>query len=43
MDFVILPKFGHYEVYLNGEFFCTADNYTEAEREIEEYRFHKVV
>lgn len=43
MDFVILPKFGHYEVYLNGEFFCTADSYSEAEREIEEYRFHKAV
>lgn len=39
MDFVILPKFGHYEVYLNG----TADSYSEAEREIEEYRFYKVV
>lgn len=43
MDFVILSKFGHYEVYLNGEFFCTADSYSEAEREIEEYRFYKVV
>lgn len=25
---------GHWEVYINGEFFCSADSYTEAVGEI---------
>ena len=31
----IIPINGHYEVYINGEFYCSADTYEEAEREIE--------
>ena len=27
---------GHWEVYVNGEFFCTADSYTEALNELYE-------
>lgn len=27
---------GHWEVYINGEFFCTADSYIEAVKEVYE-------
>ena len=27
----------HLEIYIDGKFFCSADNYMEAESEIEEY------
>lgn len=27
----------HYEVYINGKFYCTADSKKEAKKEIEEY------
>lgn len=30
---------GHWEVYLNGEFFCSADSYLEAAREFDKARF----
>lgn len=30
---------GHWEVYVNGEFFCSADSYVEAVREF--YEAHK--
>ena len=30
----IIARGGHYEVYHNGEFFCSADSYGEAIREI---------
>ena len=30
----IIYKNGHYEVYINGKFFCTADSIHEAECEI---------
>ena len=34
----IFPVAGYWEVYVNGEFFCSADSYLEAVREItEEY------
>lgn len=34
--FTIKSVYGHYEVYLNGKFYCSADTYGEAEKEIEE-------
>lgn len=37
MLYEIIPQYGHYVVYLEGKFFCTADSRKEAEREIEEY------
>jgi hypothetical protein len=37
MVYKIIPVHGHCEVYIDGEFYCTADNWNEAEREIEEY------
>lgn len=33
----ITRKNGHYEVYVNGEFVCSADTATEAAREADEY------
>ena len=30
----IIPKNGHYEVYINGKYYCTADSISEAEYEI---------
>ena len=35
--FKIKPEKGHFVVYLNGDFFCTADTEAEAEREIKEH------
>ena len=36
-QYKIIPKHGHYEVYdSKGNFFCSADNYKETEKEIEE-------
>lgn len=32
-DLTIKQIRGHFEVYVNGKFFCTADNYLEAIRE----------
>lgn len=29
---------GHIEVYYNGEFLFTSDNYAEAERDVNEYK-----
>jgi hypothetical protein len=31
----IIRSNGHYEVYVNGKFFCSADSYVEAVKEIE--------
>lgn len=37
MSYQIKRNHGHYEVYIDGKFYCTADSETEAEREIDEY------
>lgn len=31
----IISEYGHYTVYIDGKFFCTADTYYEAVRELE--------
>lgn len=36
MEFEIITRHGHYEVYHNGEFYCSADTYGEALKEIDE-------
>ena len=36
MDYRIIKNHGHYEVYIDGEFFCSADTEAEARREVEE-------
>lgn len=41
MDFEIIHNAGHYDVYLEGEFHCTADSYSEAVDEVEKC-FEKV-
>ena len=33
-DYDIVHEKGHYTVYVNGEFFCSADTHLEAEREV---------
>ena len=35
MDYEIRPVYGHFEIYINGKFYCTADNMTEVDEEIE--------
>lgn len=35
MQTEIKCEYGHYAAYIDGEFFCSADTYGEAEREIE--------
>lgn len=35
MKIEITPIRGYYSVFVNGSFYCTADTYTEAERELE--------
>ena len=34
MDYRIVDSHGHYEVYIDGKFFCSADTMTEAIQEI---------
>jgi hypothetical protein len=36
-NYRIVPKNGHFEVYINGSFYCSADTMTEAIREVESY------
>ena len=35
MSYQIIHVFGHYEVYINGQFVCSGDTYNEASREAE--------
>ena len=37
MDYEIKKRKQYYEVYINGELYCTADDIHEAEREIENF------
>lgn len=37
MKYRIVNVNGHYEVYINGGFYCSADNMVEAAKEIESY------
>lgn len=36
METKIVPNRGHYDVYIDGELYCSADNWQEAEMEIQE-------
>ena len=36
-DFMIVPNKGHYVVFINGEFFETADTQEEALRDVKEH------
>ena len=33
----ITLSYGHYEVYIDGKFYCSADSAQEAAKEVEEY------
>ena len=37
MSYKIVNVNGHYEVYINGKFYCSADNTLEAAKEVAEY------
>ena len=37
MDVTIMPIRGHWEVYIDGKFYCSADSYAEA---IDEYKIY---
>ena len=37
MDYVVKRVRGHYEIYINGKFYCSADNMKEVAVEIEDY------
>lgn len=38
MSYRIVPVMGHFEVYIDEKFYCSADNMMEAVNEIENYR-----
>lgn len=35
MSYKIIEKYGHFEVYIDGKFFCSADTMIEAVQEVE--------
>ena len=37
METKIVPVKGHYDVYIDGELYCSADNLSEAKEEIQAY------
>jgi hypothetical protein len=37
MTYTITPNKGHYDVYIDGKLYCTADSMQEAESEIKAY------
>ena len=37
VDYEITPVAGHYDVYIDGEFYCSADSHSEAKDEVEKY------
>ena len=36
MSYQIIQVKGHYEIYINGEFYCSADSLSEAQSEIKD-------
>lgn len=38
MDYEIISSKGHYDILINGKFYCSADTLPEAKREIEDYK-----
>ena len=39
----IMPRNGHYELYINGKLYCSTDTEAEAEREIKAYEAERKV
>lgn len=42
MKVEIKPENGHYAVYLDDEFYCSADTYEEAKQEVKECMIERV-
>lgn len=40
MDYQIVSNHGHYEVYIDGKFFCSADTIAEAMHEVTNEYLH---
>ena len=38
MNYKIVPYNGHFNVYIDGAFFCSADTMAEAVREVEKHK-----
>ena len=38
MEIEIIPVKGHFEIYINKEFYCSADSWHEAVQDVENYR-----
>lgn len=38
MNYEIIPVMGHFEVYIDKEFYCSADTMSEAISDLEAYR-----
>ena len=38
LEYTIVPNKGHYDVFVNGELYCTADTWPEAIMEINELK-----
>lgn len=38
LEYDIVPNFGHYDLYINGKFYCSADTVQEAVKELTAYR-----
>lgn len=36
VDFKIVRNAGHYDIYIDGDFYCSADTYNEAVKEVEQ-------
>lgn len=37
-EYDIVANKGHYDVYVDGQLYCTADSWSEAIREVDEYK-----
>ena len=37
MNYEVRHVYGHYEIYIDGEFYCSADDMTEVAKEIEKF------
>lgn len=37
MTYKIVKSYGHYNVFINNRFYCSADSVREATKEVEEY------
>lgn len=37
MNIEIVPVYEHYEVHVDGEFYCSAETFSEAKQDVEDY------